>query len=407
MYTKQVHALLERGVIIPRPESVEVAPEVRPERLAPGVVIHAACKLSGAATSIGPGCELGAETPMTVENCQLGRKVALRGGYASGATFLDGANLGSGAHIRPGTLLEEEANGAHTVALKQTILLPFVTLGSLVNFCDVLMGGGTDRKNHSEVGSSYVHFNYTPHQDKATPSLLGDVPRGVMLDQPAIFLGGQGGLVGPCRIGFGCVIPAGLAWRGDALEDGMLLQPEQNRAARASSLHPFQAGAFKSVARIIHNNLTYLGNLRALEQWYRHARRPFMNRDAWSLACYEGALLRLHEAVEERIKRLGELAARMPKSIELARQNGFSAATWLGEQEKLQQQWPALERALKQMPADEPGATERGNLVSALASSNQPTCVDAVRSLSAEARRDGTAWLRQIVDATAKPETAT
>jgi len=97
----------------------------------------------------------------------------------------------------------------------------------------------------------------------------------------------------------------------------------------------------------------------------------------------------------------------MPKSIELARQNGFSAATWLGEQEKLQQQWPALERALKQMPADEPGATERGNLVSALASSNQPTCVDAVRSLSAEARRDGTAWLRQIVDATAKPETAT
>ncbi|NTV96894.1 MAG: TOBE domain-containing protein, partial [Thiobacillus sp.] len=59
--------------------------------------------------------------------------------------------------------------------------MPFVTPGSLVNVCDCLMAGGTDRRNHSEVGSSYVHFNYTPHQDKATASLLGDVPHGVML----------------------------------------------------------------------------------------------------------------------------------------------------------------------------------------------------------------------------------
>jgi len=61
-----------------------------------------------------------------------------------------------------------------------------------------------------------------------------------------------------------------------------------------------------------------------------------MNRDAWSLACYEGALQRLREAVEERLKRLGELAAKMPRSIELARQSGGGAASWVAEQEKLQ-----------------------------------------------------------------------
>ncbi|MCX7006090.1 MAG: UDP-N-acetylglucosamine pyrophosphorylase, partial [Kiritimatiellaeota bacterium] len=110
MYTQQVHAMLERGVVIHRPEAVEIAPEVRPERLAVGVVLHTGCKLAGAATSIGPDCVLGAEAPMTVVNCQLGRGAALKGGYAEGATFLDGANVGSGAHIRPGTLLEEEAN---------------------------------------------------------------------------------------------------------------------------------------------------------------------------------------------------------------------------------------------------------------------------------------------------------
>ena len=84
--------------------------------------------------------------------------------------------MGSGAHVRAGTLLEEEFDGAHAVGLKQTLFLPFVTAGSLINFCDALMAGGTSRKNHSEIGSSYIHFNYTPHRDKATPSLVGDVP---------------------------------------------------------------------------------------------------------------------------------------------------------------------------------------------------------------------------------------
>ena len=397
MYTQQVHAMVERGVVIARPEAVEIAPEVRAERLAPGVVLHTGCKLAGAATSIGPGCVLGAETPMTVVNCQLGRNVTLKGGYAEGATFLDGANIGSGAHIRPGTLLEEEANGAHTVGLKQTILLPYVTLGSLINFCDLLMAGGSDRKNHSEVGSSYIHFNYTPHQDKATASLLGDVPRGVLLDQPAIFLGGQGGLVGPSRIGFGCVIPAGLVWRGDATAENQLLAPEQKPAGRSGA---FQAGAYKSIARIVRNNLLYIGNLRALEQWYRHARRPLMNRDAWSLACYEGALARLRECLEERIKRLGELAAKLPRSVELARQSGSGAASWIAEQEKFARQWPALEAALKHMPADDVGAVERSNVVGALLQKADGSFVEAVRALPAGVRRDATAWLQQIVEQT-------
>jgi bifunctional UDP-N-acetylglucosamine pyrophosphorylase/glucosamine-1-phosphate N-acetyltransferase len=95
--------------------------------------------------------------------------------------------------VRAGTIFEEQASIAHTVGLKQTILFPFVTLGSLINFCDCFMAGGTSRENHSEVGSSYIHFNYTPNQDKATASLIGDVPHGVMLNQNPIFLGGQGG----------------------------------------------------------------------------------------------------------------------------------------------------------------------------------------------------------------------
>ncbi len=99
----------------------------------------------------------------------------------------------------------------------------FVTLGSLVNFCDCLMAGGTSRKDHSEVGSSYIHFNFTPDGDKATASLFGDVPRGVMLDRPPIFLGGQGGTVGPVSLGYGTVVAAGSILRHDVLKDGKLV----------------------------------------------------------------------------------------------------------------------------------------------------------------------------------------
>jgi bifunctional UDP-N-acetylglucosamine pyrophosphorylase/glucosamine-1-phosphate N-acetyltransferase len=99
---------------------------------------------------------------------------------------------------------------------------PFATLGSLINFCDCLLAGGTSRKDHSEVGSSYIHFNFTATGDKVTPSLFGDVPRGVMLNQPPIFLGGQGGSVGPIRVGFGNVVSAGTVLRKDVHKEGVV-----------------------------------------------------------------------------------------------------------------------------------------------------------------------------------------
>ena len=138
---QSVRNLLNRGVLLPCPYSVEIDDSVVPERIAAGVVIHTGCRIAGAKTSMGPGSELGKEAPVVVENCQLGHKVELKGGYFSGATFLDGANMGSAAHVRPATLLEEEAGGAHAVGLKQTIFLSFVTAGSLINFCDTLMAG--------------------------------------------------------------------------------------------------------------------------------------------------------------------------------------------------------------------------------------------------------------------------
>jgi len=190
-WSAKVIDLLKKGVRMTAPFSVEVGDEVNTAKISASTTIYGASRIYGRDTFIAENVKLGDEAPVTVIDCQVGSDVELRGGYFAESVFLNHAVLGSGAQIRPGCLLEEESGVNHCVGMKQTILFPFVQLGSLINFCDCLMAGGTSRKNHSEVGSSYIHFNYTPHQDKATASLIGDVPRGVMLREPPIFLGGK------------------------------------------------------------------------------------------------------------------------------------------------------------------------------------------------------------------------
>jgi UDP-N-acetylglucosamine/UDP-N-acetylgalactosamine diphosphorylase len=362
-------------------------------RIAPDAVIHPGCRIEK--SSIGPGCEIGAEGPVTLINSRLGRGVKLKGGFFSGAVFLDGAGMGSGAHVREGTLLEEEANGAHTVGLKQTVLLPFVTLGSLINFCDILMAGGTSRKNHSEVGSSYIHFNFTPNQDKATASLIGDVPRGVLLNQKPIFLGGQGGLVGPVRIAYGTVIAAGGICRKDILEENRLHIP----AAPAEKTVPFTPGVYGNIDRIVKNNLLYIGNIRALKAWYQNVRILFI-RDEYDQACFDGALANLDLILNERFQRLEQLAEKIP-GVGSGRSErgsaGFAAGRRPeGEAKKL----AGISRDWKQ-----PAGTAAGDgLMAEIEKSDKTNYLAAIQNLGAGARAGATAWLQRIVDEAASFE---
>ena len=243
-----IQALLKHKVHIPAPSAIEIGNTVNLDRISgKDVTLHAGVKVFGSDTIIAQNCEIGREGPVTIENCYVGPGVQLKAGYFKNAVFLEGVSLGFGSHVREGTILEEQASTAHCVGLKQTILMPFVTLGSLINFCDCLMAGGTSRSDHSEVGSSFIHFNFTPNQDKATPSLLGDVPNGVMMNQRPIFMGGQGGLVGPCRIAYGTVSAAGTIVRKDQLKPDHLII---GGAGKGGSI-PWKAGAISVSKRII------------------------------------------------------------------------------------------------------------------------------------------------------------
>ncbi|MDD2462351.1 MAG: UDP-N-acetylglucosamine pyrophosphorylase [Kiritimatiellae bacterium] len=395
MKTSTLHQLQSRGVTFVAPETVYVASDVNPERIAPGVVIHPGCRLSGADLSIGPDCVIGAEAPATVCDCQLGAGVHLAGGFFERSTFLDGFKAGSGAHVRPGCLFEEGSSIAHSVGVKQTVFLPWVTAGSLINFCDALMAGGTGRKDHSEIGSSYIHFNFTPHQDKATASLVGDVPHGVLLNQPAIFLGGQGGLVGPCVIAYGTVIPAGQIWRGDIAAPGHLVAKP---AFRAPINMPYDTRLYPSVKRVLRNNLRYIGNIAALDMWYRVARARFMLADPYAAACHAGARRRLAEILDERMARLDELARKVERSLACA-----PDAAAAGEHRAFVEGWPALKAALAAWLAARERAAVPEAVQAAIAAWPSADYLSAVQSLPADAAQTLAGWLEQTVSAASEP----
>jgi bifunctional UDP-N-acetylglucosamine pyrophosphorylase/glucosamine-1-phosphate N-acetyltransferase len=380
---KKVIQLIDKGANIPNPTSLHIGDEVDLSRVsARGLTIYPGCRIYGAKTVISPGAVLGAEAPVTLEDCALGPKVELKGGYFKQSVFLEKANMGLGAQVREACLLEEEASGAHCVGMKQTILFPFVTLGSLINFCDCLMAGGTSRKDHSEVGSSYIHFNYTPDGDKTTASMFGDVPRGVMLNQPPIFLGGQGGAVGPLRLGYGSVVAAGSVLRDDVAEDRRLVFASPPPGLqRDHSPH-----VYKNLSRIVRNNVVYLANLVALEEWYRLVRHEFFARQDMGELIYTAVLEGLATAKDERAKRLEAMAAKVP---------AVDAAS--GEFCERVTEVCALFRKSATSQVGPEGEEFLTTFLSTTGWASQDY-VETIQSLTPDLSAKGTEWLQRLVD---------
>jgi hypothetical protein len=316
MPSAPVQSLLDRGARVIDPHQVFVDAEVDPARIHPTATIFPGARLQGRRTLLGPGAQVGTEGPATLVDSVLAEGASIASGYAKGVVLLRGASLGGAAHAREGTLLEEEASTAHAVGLKQTILMSFVTLGSLINFCDVLMAGGTSRKDHSEVGSGFIHFNFTPwgkSGDKATPSLIGDAVDGVFLRGKRIFLGGSAGMVGPRAVGYGSITGAGQVVRRDVGPGRLVVHP-----APAVD-EPLDGARDERVEQTLRKNVRYIANLHALRAWYQAARlgRARAAGAADLVAVYEEALRNLDVCLGERVARLegylGERGRALPK----------------------------------------------------------------------------------------------
>ncbi len=412
-------ALGRRGVVLPRPELVVIGPEVAPDRIAAGAVLHPFTQIRGERTHIGAGAVIGEGGPAVLEDCWVGvgarigtmwpvtlRRVTagagtvLGSGAAEDAVFLgkevDGPAIscGMGFRVRKGSLYEEDASSAQHTDTKMSILFPWVTLGSNVNWCDLLMAGGSGPElgNFSEVGSGAVHFNFTPRGDKATASLLGTVSEGVFLAARTIFIGGNASLIGPAQAAFGTLTAAGRRFSG-SLQAG--LHPGGADAAPEVD-RPFDPAIYGSIKRVYESQLRFIGELTALDAWYGQARMLLAKGDAALGTVYAAGRDMVRLNIMERIVQLGGMASRMDRSaVRIGRDHPGDRR--IAQQRALLEAWPAIEAHLQDFAAaqeDMPGALRQGLESSAARHGRIYTGV--IRGLDARVIGEGRAWLEGI-----------
>ena len=342
----RIESLQKRNVDVWGPERVYVSEDVRLDAIEAGAVIRHAT-LSGSELRIAKGAKVGVSGHAEVENCQIGTDVELGAGLYQGATFLQGAKVRGFAEIRPGTLLEEEAEVAHAVALKNTTFTSCCVAGSLINFCDLFLSGGTSRRDHTEIGSGAIHFNFDPRGDK-WGSLIGGI-RGVLLRSEPVFVGGNCGIVGPVEIGFGAVTAAGSVIRRDVDENVLVATGSKNVQIRG-----FDRRIYGSLTSRFLLTAKLIGTFRALDCWYTQVRLP--SASAAERPLYEAARKQIELQVAERIKRLGNIIAKLPESISLSLAGSSTEDSPAIRQHRvLIECWPAARDALSS-PVEPPAA---------------------------------------------------
>lgn len=378
----RVADLKGRGVDVWGQDRVYIGSDVDLDNIESGAVLFDA-RITGASTRIGKGSRIGISGPARIDNCQIGRDVELGAGTYEGSTLLDGAKVRGFAELRPGTLLEEEAEAAHSTAFKNTILTAGAVAGSLINFCDAFLSGGTSRSDHSEIGSGSVHFNFDPRGDK-WGSMFGDV-RGVLLRSAPVFVGGQCGLVAPLHVDFGAVTAAGSVVRRDVGPDCIKFD-----AAPNGVMGGFDREVYLGLRRKFVSTAQLVGTLWALDAWYSQIRLP--HADDRLRPLYEAARTQVSAHINERAKRLGNIIAKLPRSLEKA--PGVTPSAIRAEHELLIQQHDRILEVLRSAP--EPSEAPAELVRAYQAAREQMPHVKAVQSLSDEAATAGELWLAGI-----------
>ncbi|MCL1808980.1 MAG: hypothetical protein FWG42_04320 [Clostridiales bacterium] len=309
----RIKKLEDKGVKIIDPRQTYVAQEVSLERIFADSTLYPGTRLTGKRTLVGSYADIGTEGPAAIHDSIVGAHAVVASGYLEEATLLPRAKAGANAHFRAGTLLEEDAVTAHAVGLKQSILMNSVTLGSLINFCDALISGGSSRKDHTEVGSGFVHFNFTPwgkSGDKATPSLIGNVTEGVFLDRERIFLGGLSGIVGPFSVGFGAMLPAGQIARRSSVDSTGSISAESRRYDETGRVPSKPAFSKKRLDSIREMNAEFIVQVYALREWYLKVRlvRSHRQGDEELQLVLAGAIETIEACIHERLKRYNSFA---------------------------------------------------------------------------------------------------
>jgi len=414
----QLKVFQERGVKIIDASSVKIGKEISPEKISSGSTIFPFVRINGEKTQISSGSKIGAFGSVTLVDSWIGENVivgnlgpvTLKGvvvgpdsilgsGVAEETVFLgkesfvNNFTTGYGFRIREGSLYEEDASSAQHTDTKMTILFPWATLGSNINFCDVILTGGSGPEigYFSEVGSGTIHFNFSIKGDKATASLFGDVTSGVFLNNERLFIGGNNSLLGPIKADFGVMTAANVRVNG-ILSSGLTFGQ-----SLPNGRIEYDSKIFSGVLSKVTKQINVIAELAALYNWYKQIRIPIVAQTMEKKFIYSSGLKMVELNFKERLSQLDKLMNIVQNSQSLIEKSSIISKVEISEQKKLLRKWTEIQNKLKSLDEFEICAPEI--LISSIReqqSRSSSNYTKLIKNISPEAKNLGQKWLSSV-----------
>ncbi len=390
------------------------------EQFSPGCTLYPFVRITGSKTQIHSGAEIGTRGSVTLENSWIGEntivgnlgpvtlidtvvgpKSILGSGVAEQAVFLGKETMindfttGYGFRVRKGSLYEEDASSAQHTDTKMTILFPWATLGSDINFCDVLLAGGTGPElgSFSEVGSGTIHFNYSIRGDKATASLFGDVANGIFLDQERLFIGGNNSLLGPINADFGAMTAAGARING-TLAKGLNFGPSLPKGSV-----DYDSRVFTGASGIVKKQVNVLAELTALCNWYKQVRINCVAQSPEQKFLYQAGLSMIEFNLQERHNQLNRYVGALENSIRIGEKSKQLSKKVISEQKQILIHWPKIQAEFEKLRNIEFKIPESlRNELAGLQHEGTTSYTETIKGLSQAGKQAGKTWLTEIVE---------
>ena len=186
MRAAKAHRLMDAGVMIYRPETCVIDPDVE---VGADTLIEPFVQLLGK-TKIGTGCHV--RSYSVLESCTLGNNVLIRPSCVlTESSIADRAEIGPFSRMRPGCEVGEQSHIGNFVELKKAKLKKGVKAGHLAYLGDAEIGENVN------VGAGVITCNYDGVLKHLTR--VGD----------GAFVGSDSTLVAPLTVGAGSYIGAG------------------------------------------------------------------------------------------------------------------------------------------------------------------------------------------------------
>ena len=192
---------------------------------------------------------------------------------------------------------------------------------------------------------------------------------------------------------------AGTIVRKDELRPGRLLYGGAQKDGNLS----YKPGQYRNEKRVVINNITYIANLIALGQWYRHVRSQFIS-EYFPETLLAGLEEKLNRAISERVNRLEVLCSKIQKYLEMETQKSNERARSspaLKQKKELVARWSRMKDLLNQSRTETADTGDRDFFLEKIQKGIKKSGLDYIAVIQGLPPSDGeigTQWLQGIID---------